>query len=63
VVEGEGVVGQQPRLAPGESFRYGSYCPLTTEWGTMEGTFTMLREDGSRFEAQVRRFYLVGAPE
>jgi ApaG protein len=63
VVEGEGVVGQQPRLAPGESFRYGSYCPLTTGWGTMEGTFTMLREDGSRFEAQVRRFYLVGAPE
>jgi ApaG protein len=63
VVEGEGVVGQQPRLAPGESFRYGSYCPLATEWGTMEGTFTMLREDGSRFEAQVRRFYLVGSPE
>jgi uncharacterized protein affecting Mg2+/Co2+ transport len=29
----------------------------------MEGTFTMLREDGSRFEAQVRRFYLVGSPE
>jgi ApaG protein len=63
VVEGEGVVGQQPRLAPGESFRYGSYCPLVTEWGTMEGTFTMLREDGSSFDAQVRRFYLVGAPE
>lgn len=63
VVEGEGVVGQQPRLAPGESFRYGSYCPLATEWGTMEGTFSLVREDGTRFDAEVRRFYLVGSPE
>jgi len=63
VVEGEGVVGQQPRLAPGQSFRYGSYCPLATEWGTMEGTFTLVREDGTSFEAEVRRFYLVGSPE
>ena len=61
--EGEGVVGQQPRLAPGESFRYGSYCPLATEWGTMEGTFTLVPEDGTRFDARVRRFYLVGSPE
>ena len=60
VVEGEGVVGQQPRLAPGESFRYGSYCPLATEWGTMEGSYMMQREDGSTFDVHVRRFYLVG---
>lgn len=63
VVEGEGVVGKQPRLEPGQSFRYGSYCPLPTEWGTMEGTFTLVREDGTPFDAEVRRFYLVGSPE
>src|ERR1041385_8547500 len=35
-VRGEGVVGQQPDLGPGESFTYSSFCPLQTQWGTME---------------------------
>ncbi|MFN7021196.1 MAG: Co2+/Mg2+ efflux protein ApaG [Phycisphaerales bacterium] len=38
-VNGEGVVGQQPVLAPGQSFEYSSICPLPTPWGTMEGTY------------------------
>lgn len=62
-VEGPGVVGQQPRLEPGQSFEYSSYCPLKTAWGTMEGTFQMRRDDAGTFEAVVARFYLAGAPE
>ena len=38
-VSGEGVVGRQPRLHPGEGFTYESFCPLKTAWGTMEGRF------------------------
>lgn len=59
-VEGEGVVGQQPELGPGERFEYQSYAPLMTHWGTMEGAFTFEREDRSAFDAQVGRFFLVG---
>jgi ApaG protein len=58
-VEGDGVVGHQPLLAPGESFVYSSYCPLATAWGTMEGAFTMELEDESTFEIGVGRFFLV----
>src|SRR5687768_18545020 len=36
-VRGEGVIGQQPYIAPGEAFHYSSGCPLPTEWGTMRG--------------------------
>ena len=57
-VRGPGVVGEQPHLAPGESFEYRSGCPLGTEWGTMEGTFRMRREDGEEFDAEVGRFFL-----
>ena len=58
-VKGAGVIGQCPDLEPGESFAYVSGCPLPTEWGTMEGTYTMEREDGDRFLAEVGRFFLV----
>ena len=57
-VEGEGVVGQQPRLEPGQAFKYQSFCPLKTPWGTMEGTYHMRREDGTTFDVKVARFYL-----
>ncbi len=56
-VEGPGVVGQHPDLAPGESFEYSSYCPLPTAWGTMEGHFVFARPDESTFNARVARFY------
>ncbi len=57
-VRGSGVVGQQPDLPPGESFEYESRCPLATEWGTMEGAFSMSRPDGEHFEATIGRFFL-----
>ena len=58
VVEGPGVVGDLPELAPGESYEYTSGCPLATEWGTMEGHYTFEREDGARFDAKIGRFFL-----
>lgn len=57
-VEGPGVVGHTPELTPGESFEYTSFCPLNTNWGTMEGTFKMARENGDTFDAKIERFYL-----
>lgn len=57
-VEGPGVVGDQPVLAPGASYEYTSFCPLETPFGSMEGTYQMVREDGSRFEAQIAPFGL-----
>lgn len=61
-VDGEGVVGQQPLLAPGQSFEYTSWCPLETHWGTMEGWFAFDAADGEeprRVMVRVGRFYLV----
>jgi ApaG protein len=58
-VIGDGVVGQQPLLASGESFEYTSFCVLKTPHGSMRGTYQMAREDGSRFEAEVAPFSLV----
>ncbi|MBL4770937.1 MAG: Co2+/Mg2+ efflux protein ApaG [Planctomycetes bacterium] len=63
VVQGEGVVGKQPSLAQGETFEYTSYCPLRTDWGTMEGHFSFEAEDGQEFKADVGRFYMVIAAE
>jgi ApaG protein len=57
-VEGPGVVGQTPRLDPGEAFKYQSFCPLKTPWGTMEGTYQMRRDNGHTFDASIGRFYL-----
>lgn len=61
-VEGEGVVGQQPILEPGESFEYASFCPLPTKWGTMEGAYLFNSETGD-FHAKIARFYLVADEE
>ena len=57
-VKGPGVVGQSPRLEPGESFEYTSGCPLPTEIGVMAGTYLMVRDDGERFRVQVGPFTL-----
>ena len=59
-VEGEGVVGLQPVLGPGEAHEYESFCPLETPWGTMEGSYTMRNADGEEFRAEVARFFLAG---
>ena len=57
-VRGPGVVGQQPVLRPGESFQYTSGCPLHTPYGSMRGSYGMVRQDGTRFEAQIAEFEL-----
>ena len=57
-VEGPGVVGETPTLAPGESHTYSSFCPLETPWGTMEGAFQMRDDRGALFDARVARFVL-----
>lgn len=57
-VEGEGVVGRRPRLEPGTSHEYTSFCPLRTSWGTMEGSYSMISDDGEEFTIVVGRFYL-----
>ena len=58
IVEGEGVVGEQPVLKPGESYDYVSGCPLSTPSGEMVGHFTMIGEDGSHFDIHIPRFIL-----
>ena len=57
-VRGEGVVGEQPVLAPGTRFEYTSYCPLKTNVGTMHGTYQMVRSNGEAFEARIAPFTL-----
>ena len=58
-VRGDGVVGEQPRLAPGQSFQYTSGCVLATPIGTMQGSYRMWLDDGSHFDAQIAAFSLV----
>ena len=58
-VEGEGVIGQQPVLGPGEVHSYDSWCPLSSPLGSMEGRYLMVStETGEEFYAQVPRFQL-----
>lgn len=58
-VRGPGVVGETPRLEPGEAFEYTSYCPLPTPSGAMRGTYQMVRDDGRAFDAQIGVFSLM----
>ncbi len=57
-VRGEGVVGEQPVLAPGERFEYTSGVPLPTTSGIMAGRYQMVTEDGEQFEIDVPPFSL-----
>ena len=57
-VRGAGVVGEQPVLAPGQSFTYTSGCPLKTPFGTMEGTYQMIAANGAPFDARIAPFTL-----
>lgn len=58
LVEGEGVVGEQPLIRPGGSHDYVSGCPLATPNGSMEGHYTFRGEDGELFEAAIPFFPL-----
>ena len=57
-VKGEGVVGQQPLIRPGESFEYTSGASLATAVGTMRGSYRMVAEDGQPFDAPIPQFTL-----
>jgi len=57
-VQGPGVVGEQPVLAPGQSFKYSSWCPLQTPTGTMHGTYQMTGADGRQFDIEIAPFGL-----
>ena len=57
-VRGDGVVGEQPHLKPGEEFRYTSGAVLETAVGTMRGSYQMLADDGHRFDAPIEQFTL-----
>jgi ApaG protein len=57
-VRGPGVIGEQPILAPGESFKYSSWCPLKTPTGMMHGTYQMTRAEGESFDIEIAPFGL-----
>lgn len=57
-VKGQGVVGAQPKIKPGESFEYTSGSMLATPVGTMRGSYQMVADDGTRFDASIPEFTL-----
>jgi ApaG protein len=57
-VRGDGVVGEQPRLEPGEHFEYTSGAVLETPLGTMRGSYRMVADDGTEFDAPIASFTL-----
>ncbi len=57
-VQGPGVVGEQPVLAPGDFFEYTSFCPLATPVGAMQGSYRMVLENGESFDAEIAPFAL-----
>lgn len=60
IVEGDGVIGEQPVLAPGELFKYESFCQLKTDAGSMKGFYTFRRQlDDYEFEALIPQFILL----
>ena len=58
-VRGPGVVGQQPRLEPGEQYSYSSGTLMTTRVGFMQGSYQMQTDDGATFDAPIAPFRLV----
>ena len=57
-VKGEGVVGEQPKLGPGQKHQYSSICPLTTPTGNMRGSFQMISKKGKTFDVKIPLFFL-----
>ena len=57
-VRGLGVVGEQPLIRPGETYEYSSGCQLETPVGTMRGSYQLVAEDGTSFEAEIPEFTL-----
>jgi len=61
-VEGEGVVGEQPLITPGDVHEYQSFCILKSGQGFMEGHYNFLRPDATTFRAEIPRFILSASP-
>jgi ApaG protein len=57
-VRGDGVVGEQPHLKPGQGFRYSSGTMISTPVGSMQGSYQMVADDGERFDAAIAPFRL-----
>ena len=57
-VRGDGVVGEQPWMRPGDRYEYTSGAVLETAIGTMHGSYRMLADDGTEFDAAIPRFSL-----
>ena len=58
-VKGEGVIGEQPHLQPGEGFQYTSGTFMNTPFGTMHGSYQMINDDGEKFDASIPSFQLI----
>ncbi len=58
-VEGEGVIGEQPVLYPGESFEYQSWCPIASDYGSMSGYYTFRTMTNNEFEVDIPNFVLM----
>ena len=58
MVQGPGVVGEQPVLGPGEAYEYSSFCPLPTPVGAMRGAYRMRLDNGELFDAEIASFTL-----
>ena len=63
-IEGDGVIGEQPWIKPGDTYTYRSFCPLTTPTGNMRGSYLFENEAGEEIEAKVPLFFfrMVDAP-
>jgi ApaG protein len=57
-VKGPGIVGEQPKLAPGAHHQYSSFCPLPTPTGNMRGSFQMVNHLGAKFDVKIPLFFL-----
>lgn len=58
-VRGAGVVGQQPKIQPGQVFEYESACPLPTKSGSMRGFYQFIGKQGQSFEIEIPEFFLI----
>jgi ApaG protein len=58
-IRGAGVVGQQPKIKPGQTFEYESACPLSTSSGSMRGTYQLVGDNGEQFDIEIPEFYLI----
>ena len=57
-VKGEGVIGEQPKIAPGQTYEYSSFCPLPTPTGNMRGSFMIKSANGEFYKVAVPLFFL-----